>query len=474
MNRIRRVSREEAVDAARQYFDQGGFEAALAQRVAHATVSQEPDPSETLKAYLQQEIEPTLTGMGFECRIVPNPIEGKGPFLLASRAEPGAAFTLLSYGHGDVVRGYEAQWKEGLNPWRMEIRGDQWFGRGTADNKGQHTINLAALEHTLKARNGKLGYGVKFIFEMGEETGSPGLREVCAAHREFLAADVFLASDGPRVSAKKPTLFLGSRGNFNFTLEIKAREGSHHSGNWGGLLSNPGIRLANAIAALVTPDGQIKVKGLLPSQLPENVRRALVKIELGTNPGDPAIDPNWGEPGLTPAERVIAWNSFEVLAFKTGNPDAPVNAIPGYAVAHCQLRYVVHSDYQNFIEHMRAHLDANGFKDVQITPTRDRAPATRLDPDNPWVHRVLQSIAKTTGKDVDLLPNLGGSLPNDAFSEILGLPTIWVPHSYAGCAQHAPGEHLLGSIAREGLALMTGVFWDLGEKELDCPAESKN
>jgi hypothetical protein len=90
-------------------------------------------------------------------------------------------------------------------------------------------------------------------------------------------------------------------------------------------------------------------------------------------------------------------------------------------------------------------------------------PATRLDPDHPWVKWAVASIHKTTGVRPAILPNLGGSLPNDCFSDVLGLPTVWVPHSYAACSQHAPNEHLLGSIARQGLQLMTGLFWDLGE-----------
>jgi hypothetical protein len=73
------------------------------------------------------------------------------------------------------------------------------------------------------------------------------------------------------------------------------------------------------------------------------------------------------------------------------------------------------------------------------------------------------SVEATTGKAAAILPNLGGTLPNDAFSELLGLPTIWIPHSYPGCSQHAADEHLLASVAREGLQIMTGLFWDLGE-----------
>ena len=38
-----------------------------------------------------------------------------------------------------------------------------------------------------------------------------------------------------------------------------------------------------------------------------------------------------------------------------------------------------------------------------------------------------------------------------------------MPHSHGACNQHAPNEFMLGPIAREGLAIMAGLFWDLGE-----------
>ncbi len=89
--------------------------------------------------------------------------------------------------------------------------------------------------------------------------------------------------------------------------------------------------------------------------------------------------------------------------------------------------------------------------------------ASRLDPADPWVAWAADSIARTTGRAPAVLPNIGGALPNDVFTEVLGLKTIWVPHSYAACSQHAPDEHMLAPIAREGLAIMAGLFWDLGE-----------
>jgi acetylornithine deacetylase/succinyl-diaminopimelate desuccinylase-like protein len=190
----------------------------------------------------------------------------------------------------------------------------------------------------------------------------------------------------------------------------------------------------------------------------------LKDIEVGGGPGDPEIDPGWGEPGLSPAERVIGWNTFEVLAFTTGNTANPVHAIPAEARADCHMRYVVGSDVANFLTHIRAHLDAQGFDDVELRATGGRMAATRLDPDDAWVRWGLASMERSTGKRPALLPNLGGSLPNEVFSETLGLPTLWVPHSYAACSQHAPNEHILDDLTREALQLMAGLFWDLAEE----------
>ena len=454
--------RQEAIDRAFAIYDSGQLLNDLGRRIGFRTESQNPARADELYAYLTEEIAATLERLGFNCRVSGNAAAEHAPFLIAERIEDAALPTVLLYGHGDVVRGYDEQWRAGLAPWGVSIEGDRWYGRGSADNKGQHTINFAALGAVIDARGGKLGYNVKVIFEMGEEIGSPGLAEICAQERDALAADVFIASDGPRVSAERPTVFLGSRGGINFDLTVDLREGAHHSGNWGGVLRNPAVVLAHAIASLVDRRGAIVVEGLRPPPVPDAVRRALADIELGGDDDGPRIDLEWGEPGLTPTERVIAWNALEVLAFKAGNPDAPVNAIPPVARATCQLRYVVGTDSANAARCLEAHFARHGFSEVEVSVERIAA-ATRLDPDDPWVDWVLSSIRITTGKKPALLPNLGGTVPNDVFADTLGLPTLWIPHSYPACAQHAPNEHLLGSVAREALGVMAGIWWDLGD-----------
>ncbi len=362
-----------------------------------------------------------------------------------------------------------ASWTRGRGPWTLAVGGDRLYGRGTADNKGQHSINLAALAATLAARGGRLGFNATWLFETGEETGSPGLAEFCAQQRERLAAGALIASDGPRLRAEAPTLFLGTRGVANFELHLKLRDGAHHSGNWGRLLRNPGTVLAAAIASLVDGQGVIRVPGLRPPPIPANVRAALAGLEPGGGPDDPAVDADWGEPGLRPIERVLGWNALEVLAMRTGNPDYfPVNAIPAHAQATLQLRFVVGTDVARLRELVHTHLQARGDGAVEVSEPVVMQ-ATRLDPDNACVRVALQSIETTTGSKPVLLPNLGGSLPNDVFADGLGLPTVWIPHGCPGCSQHAPDEHLLAPVARQALQLMTGLFWDLGEQAAALP-----
>jgi acetylornithine deacetylase/succinyl-diaminopimelate desuccinylase-like protein len=454
--------REAAIALAHRHFDSGRFAEVLARRIAIASCSQEPAAAPALHAYLADELQPALAALGFAVVLRDNPVAGAGPLLVATRHEADGLPTVLSYAHGDVIRGQDAAWTAGAGPWRLVQDGERLYGRGTADNKGQHSINLAALEAVLQTRGGRLGFNLKLLVETGEETGSPGLAAFCTAQRQALAADVFIASDGPRMARGRPTLFMGSRGVANFTLTLQCREGAHHSGNWGGLLRNPGTVMASAIASLVDGRGVIRVPALRPPTVTATVREALAGLRFGGDPGDPEVDAGWGEPGLTPAERVIAWNTLEVLALEAGNPRAPVNAIPPRAVAHLHLRFVVGTEVGRLREAVQQHLAAHGFGDIDVSEPELMA-ATRLDPRDPWVDFVAASVQHSTGQAPVRLPNLGGSLPNEVFADILGLPTVWLPHSYAACNQHAPNEHLLAPVAREALGLMAGLWWDLGE-----------
>jgi acetylornithine deacetylase/succinyl-diaminopimelate desuccinylase-like protein len=467
------ATRDGAIARVADYFDEGAFKDDLACLVAFETESQNPEQKGELSRYLAEAIRPRLAALGFDCEIFDNPDPRGGPLLVGARIEDPSFETILTYGHGDVILAQTEQWREGLHPFKLVEENGRLYGRGTADNKAQHLINLSSLAAVLAERE-RLGFNMKVVIETSEETGSPGLADFFREQKDRLAADVLIASDGPRLQPGTPTMFMGSRGGVNFDLAVNLRDGAHHSGNWGGLLANPGIILAHAIAQITTKTGALLIPEWRPGPVPASVAAALARIDVDRGEGAPEIDPKWGEPGLTALEKVVAWNSFEVLAFETGDPANPVNAIPPRATATCHLRYVVPTDPDALMPALRRLLDERGFPMVRLEAEPGPMRATRLDPEHPWVRFVVASIEHTARTPVAVLPNLGGSLPNDIFADLLGLPTIWVPHSHPACSQHAPDEHVLAPVCRQALRIMAGLWWDIGEPDtrsrVDSPA----
>src|SRR3981189_248965 len=101
-------TRDGAIERAEKYFDEGGLLAALQQ-------------------YVSGEMTESLEKLGYDCTVLPNPRTEYGPFLIARRVEDAAKPTVLTYGHGDVIRGQEEQWRQGLSPWKIVVEGDRMY-----------------------------------------------------------------------------------------------------------------------------------------------------------------------------------------------------------------------------------------------------------------------------------------------------------------------------------------------------------
>ena len=455
--------RTAAIEAAQALFDNGTFLDHLAALVAVPTESNPPAHKADLVRYCTGVLGPMAEALGFAISILDNPDPVHGPVMLATRIEDPALPTVLLYGHGDVVRAMPERWRRGLEPWRVTVEGDRIYGRGVVDNKGQHLLAIEALGAVLATR-GRLGFNVKLFVETGEEAGSPGLRAILQKHRAACAADVFIALDGLRQSTSIPEVALGTRGGVAMDLLVELRQGGYHSGHWGGLLADPAVIMSYAITSMISRDGRILVPGWTPASIPDAVRTACANILVDQVPGSPTPDRGWGEPGLSRAERIFMWTSAVVLSNLSGQPESPVNAVAGSARARIQVRHTVDVAADGLLSALRTHLDAQGLDQVQVLPVqeRDAFPASRTDPGDPWVQRVVRSMARTAGRQPNLVPNIGASGPSELFRQELGTAVIWLPFSYGGCNQHGPDEHGLGSLFREGLGLMAGLWWDIG------------
>jgi hypothetical protein len=223
-----------------------------------------------------------------------------------------------------------------------------------------------------------------------------------------------------------------------------------------------GVVYNSARIALSERSRELATLRVVGFTLPE-VRGVLDGCPVGGGEGAATIDADWGEPGLTPAEKIYGWNSFIVLAMLSGKPDAPVNAVAPDARATCHIRYTVDTDPNSFEASLRRHLNEQGFGDIVIENAGVRMAASRTPPNHPWVRWAQESMQKTLGKRVQIIPNSSGGLPGDVFVDHIGVPLVWVPHSYNGCKQHGPDEHFLIAPAREGILAFTGMWWDLGQ-----------
>lgn len=458
------ATRDGAIRRAQEGYDNGCFLERLRELVAVPTESHPPDHKPDLERYCRDVLGPMVAEMGFHTEMLDNPEPVHGPVLVATRIEDANLPTILFYGHGDVVRAMPERWRPDLDPWAVTVEGDRIYGRGVVDNKGQHLLGLEAMRAVI-AERGCLGFNATVLIETGEEAGSPGLLPFLQRHRDRCRADVFIALDGPRQSMKVPDITLGTRGGVALDLVVDLREGSHHSGHWGGVLADPAVILAHAIGSIISRDGRILVPGWTPASIPDAVRRASRAVVIDDLPGTPTPDEGWGEPGLSRSERIYMWTSVIVLASVSGQPEAPVAAVSGTARAHIQVRHTVDVAADALVPALRRHLDAHGFREVRIDPVlnRDAFPPSRTDPDDPWVKLAVQSMRQTSGLEPNVIPNIGASGPSEYFKQELGTPVMWIPMSYGGCGQHGPDEHGLASLFRDGLALMTGLWWDVGE-----------
>jgi len=299
-----------------------------------------------MQADLEELLVPRLVASGFTCTIYPP--QGN-PFLVACRVEDQGLPTILGYDHSDVILGQEGASSKSAYPFELHQEGDWLYGRDTVDNKVQYLINLLALECVIAAR-WRLGFNATLLIEMGAETGLPSLIEFCEENKALLAADVLIASDGPRMPRQVPLVFRGARGAINFGLTVELRDGAHHSGNRGGPLADPAVILAHALATITDRRGQIQIPEWPPTSLTPAIRALVAGLPL---PIGPEVDPDWGDEALTPQKRVYGCNSFAVLAVEGGVPAAPVNAISGHALATCQLRFVTGTDADDILPALR-------------------------------------------------------------------------------------------------------------------------
>lgn len=383
-----------------------------------------------------------LRKRGFEAEIMPS---AGAPVVYAER-KGRSDKTLLFYNHYDVQPPEPLELWESP-PFEPTLRDGKLYARGVSDDKGHILSRLFAIDALLDAE-GELPCNVKFVIEGEEEVGSVSLAGFLNAHREKLAADACVWEFGGVNHRETPVQYLGLRGIFYVELSVETAAIDVHSGIGGSIFPNAAWRLVWALNTLKGPDERVLIPGFYDNIRPPTERDRELMAAL------PEISHDYRErygvqsflKGLTGGVELRIAESFEptcTICGLTSGYQGPGSktVLPARASAKVDFRLVPEQTPEQIMKGLRAHLDANGFDDIEITQLGGE-PAGRTDPDDPFVKLVVESARPVYGQPMEIVPMTGGSGPNHCFIHELNVPVVTAGVGYPGSKGHAPNENL--------------------------------
>jgi acetylornithine deacetylase/succinyl-diaminopimelate desuccinylase-like protein len=408
-----------------------------------------------------QRVAELLDEVGVPATIMPT---AGNPVVYAASATTNAQ-TLLCYNHYDVQPAEPFElWH--TPPFEMTRRDNMLFARGVADDKGELVSRIAAID-AVQAMMGKLPVNVKFLVEGEEEIASPNLAPFVRANRELLKADACVWEFGTHNSDGEPVSYLGLRGICYLELSVETAKIDAHSGIGGSILPNAAWRLVWALNTLKDHDEKIQLPNFYENVIAPTARDMELLAALPDN--DEELQELFGNrhflrnaKGVELRRREVFEPTCTICGIGSGYQGVGQKTVlPAQAFAKVDFRLVPNQTPEEVVTKLRAHLDAHGFSDVNITVIGAGRPA-RTDPDHPLVHTLTDASRAVYGRAPHLWPMSGGSGPNYLFAHEIGAPIITIGIGYAGSRIHAPNENIRISDFRNGIRMMAATMLRLG------------
>jgi acetylornithine deacetylase/succinyl-diaminopimelate desuccinylase-like protein len=387
--------------------------------------------------------------------------------------DAGAKRTVGLYFMSDVKQADPAEWSQA--PFAAEIVDKPGFGkvvmgRGAVNQKGPEAAFLAAL-HAIRGAGRKSPVNLVLIAEGEEEIGSPHFTDavrrpdVLAALQRCSGVFMPFAAQDPDGTV---TVNLGAKGVVELELVASGAKWGRgpaqdvHSSNR-ARLDSPSFHLVQALATLVTPDGDPAIDGFADAvRRPTSAERALLDAAAARLDEATARRmlqaPRWA--------RDVSWrDALERMAFApTVNIEGLVagytgpggkTVLPHRAVAKLDLRLVPDMTYDGALAALRSHLQKRGFGDIEVNPSGGYDPTTTAA-DAPLIRAQL-AVYERAGLDPVVWPRLAGSYPGHVFTG----PPLRLPAGHFGLGHgggaHAPNEYLVIEPANPRLAGWDGA-----------------
>ena len=282
-------------------------------------------------------------------------------------------------------------------------------------------------------------------------------------------------ADGPIHPSGRPSAFFGLRGMASATITVYGPIRALHSGHYGNWAPNPAMRLAQLLASMKGPDGEVLVAGweddIVPlgptdrgalAAFPHDDEEQRLQFQLGSLDGN----------GATRHE-LIARPSLNVRGMRSLFVGAEARTlVPDVAVAALDLRLVAGNDPVRQVEKLVRHIEGQGYRVVREEPdsaTRVNTPrlarvavdggypAGRTPIDQPVAQAVVTALGGTGLGEPVVVPTMGGSGPAYVFTDILRMPFVVVPIVNHDNNQHAENENVrVGNLLR-GMEILAAV-----------------
>ena len=351
--------------------------------------------------------------------------------------------TILVYGH------YDVQPVDPLNEWESdpfggEIRGENLYGRGASDMKGQIFAQIKAMESITAA--GEYPVNIKYLLEGEEEIGSPSLPGFIDAHQELLRCDAVLNCDAGIHDKDTPAICYSLRGLAYFELEIRTAKKDLHSGLFGGSVRNPLHVLADVISAMHDKDARVTLPDFYDRVRPldDEERELLQQV--------PYSDVAWtemagtqlcfGEKGFTTVERIGARPTLEINGVWGGfTGEGAKTVLPARAHAKISARLVADQDPEAVEGQLRAFLEQHVPADVSWTLHKHSSgPGSTMDRKSAYM-KAAETALKTVFQKPTIFKREGGSVPIvGLLQRKLGVDSVMLGFALPDDGIHGPNE----------------------------------
>jgi acetylornithine deacetylase/succinyl-diaminopimelate desuccinylase-like protein len=376
--------------------------------------------------------------------------------------------TVLIYGHYDVQPPDPlSEWAS--PPFEPTVRGNNLYGRGACDDKGQLFTHVKAIEGFLHA-TGRLPVNVKCLFEGEEEIGSPHLTDFVERNRRALGAQLAVMSDTRMLGPSRPSLTYSVRGQLGLEIEVRGPHHDLHSGNFGGAVHDPLQALCEIIAQLHDKNGRVAIPGFYNRvrRWTENERDYMER----NGPADKQIlrdaetEAGWGERGYSLYERVTVRPSLTINGISGGYEGVGGKAIiPSRALAKLSFRLVPDQDPREIEMIFRRHISRITPSTVKsIVRTNQLAKPAVIDRHHPALHAAAVAYCKAFGASPVFLRS-GGSIPVvSTFQRVLSIPTVLMGFALPDDRIHAPNEKFHLPNFYKGVETSIWFLWEIAQQ----------